>query len=138
MSKKIDRKEAMEEAIERMKLLGLAPEAISDFQKTGKVGSYMENGQCCPLDAAEQERIQEFEEEWGFLVYAAIRNKTAYGRMMCYIIVSAYKEDWFMEQRLMMQDSLLAYVYNYDAPYNSESGLIGIGRLPGGMLERTW
>lgn len=137
ITEKADKAEMMNEAIERMQMLGLAPEAISDFQSSGKVCFGMEDGQCFPLDASEQARIQWLDDSKQLLTYAAIRSKSIYGRMISYLVVSPNKCDWGTEHMVMEKNTVTAYVYNYDVPYYSELGQIGIERLPGGMLERT-
>lgn len=132
------RTEMMREAIQRMEMLGLAQESISNFQKNGKLDSVMEHGRFHPLDEADRKRIQKYESIYGCLAYAAVRGKFEYGRTINYIIVSPHKEDWTMDRMMICQDTVLTYSYNYDTPVSSESGPMGIGRLPSGTLKRTW
>lgn len=138
ITEKADKAEMMNEAIKRMQMLGLAPEAISDFQSSGKVCFGMEDGQCFPLDASEQARIQWLDDSKQYLTYAVIRNESIFGRMISYLVVGPYKCDWELEHMQMKENIVMAYVYNYDVPDFSELGQIWIECSPGGMLKRTW
>jgi len=129
--------EMVDEAVDRMKMLGLSEDAISEFRNSGRPSFGMENGQRFPLGDFEMEQIQKLEGNGERLVYAVIRNNSCYGRMINYIMVSRYKCDWGLERmNLTERNSVTAYVYNFDVPAYSEAGKIEVERLPGGILGR--
>lgn len=137
ISEKANRAEMMDEAAERMKMLGLAEDAISEFRNSGLPGFGMENGQYFPLSDSEKAQIQTLEGNEEYLVYAVVRNDSSYGKMVNYIMVSWHKCDWGLERMNLTERSfVLAYVYNCDFPGNSETGTIEVKCLPGGMLDR--
>ncbi|WP_300803517.1 hypothetical protein [uncultured Acetatifactor sp.] len=138
IAEKASKAEMMTEAIERMQMLDLAPEAINDFQSSGKVSFGMEDGQRFPLDASEQERIHWLDDSNGLLTYAVIRSNSIFGKMISYLVVSPNKCDWGTEHMMMEENVVTAYVYNYDIPIFSEMGSIVIEKLPNGMLKRIY
>lgn len=131
------KEEAIAEAVRRMELLCFKPDEIASFKKNGKIRKIMENGQYVPIDETAQKHIRMLEEK-GMLCYAAIRNETPYGRMTAYIIISGYKEEWPSEYENVKFCTLMSYVYNHDAPYLSEYGLISVTCLSNGILMRTY
>lgn len=138
---KVSRDEKKIEAVERMKLLGIYPETIRQFDKDGIV-SISEP----PFGAyywAEEEylkRIKEFEEKHNALVYTVIRSYfRELGKMDSYLFVSDYKdEEWEMDRNDIQHGQALAWVYNHDEPDFSEFGSIGIKLASAAGLVRTW
>lgn len=130
------------EAIARMKLLGIFPETIKQFEKEGKV-SFSEP----PLYAfywaneEQQKVIKEFEKEHNALVYMGIRSYTTYGICDSYFYVSDYEEEWELDKESLTNKenpNQVVYVYNNDDPWCSELGSIGFEKTPAGSLKRTW
>lgn len=132
------RDEMISRAARNMEMLGFTQDAIDRFRESGKLDSAMEDGRLVPLGESDQRLIQDYEDRYGGLAYAAIRSDMGFGRLINYLVVSPYKEDWLLERTFIENGCVPAYAYNYDVPSNSESGTIGIMRLPGGMFRRTW
>lgn len=129
--------EMIAEAVERMKMLGLSAETISDFLKNGRPSFAMENGKLSPLETSEKQQIQKMADSEGDLVYAVIRNDSVYGRKMTtYIMVDRYKCAWLLNRDLIEGPNfVMAYVYDRDFPARSETGPVAFKRLPGGTLD---
>ena len=124
-----------QEAIQRMKVLGIFPQTIKQF-KGGQV-SYSEP----PLGAnywvnEEQEKIiKQFEAEHDALVYFVIRSYTEFGKLDALLYVSDYEEEWDMDREDIGDGYAMAYVYNYDIPDFSELGSIGVKERFGGLVR---
>lgn len=124
-----------QEAINRMKALGIFAETIKQF-KGGQV-SYSEP----PLGAnywlnEEQEKIvKDFEEEHNALVYFVIRSYTEFGKLDALLYVSDYEEEWEMDREDIQDGYAIAYVYNYDIPDFSEIGSIAVQGRFGGLVR---
>lgn len=124
-----------QEAIERMKTLGIFPQTIKQF-KGGQV-SYSEPplGANYWLDEDQEKIVREFEEEHNALVYFVIRSYTELGKLDALLYVSDYEEEWEMDREDISEGYALAYVYNYDVPYFSEIGSIGVRERFGGLVR---
>lgn len=137
MNISVDKKKV--EAIARMKLLGIFPQTIKQFENEGLVSiSEPPFGAFYWAEGEDLERIKQFEQEHNALVYVVIRSYTNIGKMDSMLFVSDYPEEWEMDQDDMKHDQQVAYVYNHDAPDCSEIGAIGIEGTPAAGLRRTW
>lgn len=137
MPKHLSDTDLMDEAVLRMKELEFSAEDIDKFKKEGKISYVMEGGSKHPINALDQKQIQGLSKK-GFLVYAAVRQLTMFGKMTAYILVSNHTEDWAFERENLQSNTLLSYVYNHDVPKFSELGNIVVKRLPKGLLERVF
>ena len=127
------------EAIERMRMLGIFPQTISQFKEDGHVSISMDPwGAFYWADGEDLEHIREFEAEYDALVYVAIRSYMFIGCVDSYLFVSKYKEEWPKDRDDIRAKRALAYVYNHDAPECSEIGYIGIEPTIAAGLKRTW
>ena len=135
--KHLSKEDLMDEAVLRMKELEFPAETIEQFKKEGKISYVMEGGRKYPMNECDQKQIKELSQK-GFLVYAAVRQCTMFGKMTAYILVSNYAEDWVLEREKLQSNTLLSYVYNHDVPGYSEFGNIIVKRLPKGLLERVF
>lgn len=127
------------EAIKRMKMLGIFPETIKQFEQDGYVSiSEPPVGAFFWAEGEDLERIKKFEAEYNALVYVVVRSYTTIGKMDSYLYVSDYEEEWPMDHDGIKSKEVLAYVYNHDAPDCSEIGYIGIGSTIAAGLRRTW
>lgn len=137
MNISVDKKKV--EAIARMKLLGIFPQTIKQFENEGLVSiSEPPFGAFYWAEGEDLERIKQFEQEHNALVYVVIRSYTNIGKMDSMLFVSDYPEEWEMDQDDMKHDQQVAYVYNHDAPDCSEIRAIGIEGTPAAGLRRTW
>ncbi len=103
------------EALERMKMLKLHPTVLKEFEK--------------------EDKIKEWENETGNLVYHAVFNNFEFGRCLSLFYVSQYQEEWEMDRKDLNEDYPFVYVMNIDDPCCSEYGTIGIRKAVGGILR---
>lgn len=126
------------EAVARMKLLGIFPQTIKQFEQGYVSISEPPFGAFYWAEGEDLERIRQFEAEHNALVYVVVRSYTEFGKMDCYLYVSDYDEEWPMDHEGIRDREVVAYVYNHDAPDCSEMGYIGIAPTPAAGLRRTW
>ena len=123
-----------EEAIQRMKALGVFPQSIKQFK--GGMVSYSEpTGANYWLDDEQKELVKEFEEKHNALVYFVIRSYTSFGKLDSILYVSDYQDEWEMDNEDIKDGYAMAYVHNYDDPYCSEFGSIGVQERFGGLVR---
>ena len=137
---KVSLEEKKIEAVARMKLLQIFPDAIKQFENSGIVSySLPPYGALFWVDDEDKKRIKEFEETYSALVYTVIRSYTEIGKMDSYLFVSDYKdEEWTLDRADLKHKQAFAYVYNYDEPMFSEIGAIGFKPTVAAGLIRTW
>lgn len=125
-----------EEAIKRMKALGIYSETIRQF-KNEDIVSYSEPplGANYWLDEEQKKIAKEFEEEYNTLIYFAVRNHTEFGMLDAFLYIDDYKEDWEVDNLALEDGYVRAYVYNYDMPDFSESGDIIVENRFGGLIR---
>ena len=127
------------EAIERMKMLGIFPQTIEQFRRSGLVSiSEPPFGAFYWANDEEKKLIQQFEAEYNALVYVVVRSFTEFGKLDAYLYVSDYEEEWKVDRNDIEAHQPIAYVYNHDIPEFSEIGAIGVRRTAADGLLRTW
>lgn len=127
------------EALARMKLLGIFPETIKQFDRDGKVSiSEPPFGAFYWAEGWDLDRIEQFEEDHDALVYLVIRSYTTHGKMDDYLYVSKYEEEWEQDREDLKNGMPLAYTFSFDDPQLSEIGYIVIEKTMAGGLTRTW
>lgn len=139
----VSREDKKAEAVARMKLLGIYPETIDQFEREDLVSiSEPPFGAFYWAEGEDLERIRQFEQEHNALVYVVIRSYTNIGKMDSMLFVSDYPEEWEMDRNDLAGDvtswQQVAYVYNHDAPDCSEMGAVGIAPTGAAGLRRTW
>lgn len=122
------------EAIERMRMLDLYPAVIDEFKNEDKI-NYSERAILYWLNDEMKEKIREWEEETGNIVYHAVYNIFEFGRCLSLLYVSKYADEWSMDVEDLREGYPLAYVLNLDCPDFSEYGTIGIKKAVGGILR---
>ena len=131
--------EKKQEAIARMKMWGIFPHTIKQFEKDNLVSeSAPPLGACFWLNDEQLARVRQFEKENNALVYHVIHSYTSIGEMESYLFVSDYPEEWEIDREDIKTGQQLVYVYNHDAPDCSEFGSIGIRRTAAAGLQRIW
>lgn len=130
-----------EEAVKRMKYLGLSEGCINAF-KQGKVWLSEYFGTLYETDENLQKMIDDFQKESGCLVYHVVRSICTLGvdiemKMDSFLYVSPYTEEWDMEHDDMKSGMLFAYVYNHTIPEYSESGSICVEPQIGGLVRNS-
>lgn len=125
-----------EEAIKRMKALGIFTETIRQFKNEYLV-SYSEPplGANYWLDDEQKKIVKEFEEEYNALVYFVIRSYTQFGKLDTILYVSDHNEEWEMDKKDLECGYAYAYVYNYDIPEYSEIGSVAVQNRFGGLVR---
>ena len=127
------------EALARMKLLGIFPEAIKQFYQDGKVSiSEPPFGALYWAEGWDLDRIEQFEEDQNALVYLIIRSYTAYGKMDSYLYVSHNEDEWESDREDLRNRLPVAYTLNLDDPQLSELGYISIEKTVADGLVRIW
>lgn len=135
----ISRERKKEEALLRMKKIGIFPETIKQFEREDLVSQSLPPiGACYWIEGEQLKRVKEFEQKYNALVYFVIHSYTTIGEMESYLYVSDYEEEWETDRNDLENGSTLAYVYNLDAPECSEFGSIGFAVTPAAGLRRTW
>lgn len=124
-----------QEAIKRMKSLGIYSGTIRQF-KGGQI-SYSEPPLVANywLDEDQEKIVKGFEEEYNALVYFVIRSYTELGKLDALLYVSDHEDEWEMDREDIKDGYVVSYVYNYDVPYFSEIGSIGILPRFGGLIR---
>ena len=135
MNISIEEKKA--EAIRRMKMLGIFPETIKQFEAGYVSRSEPPFGAYYWVEGEELEALRKFEEEHDCLVYTVVRSYTSIGMMDSYLFVSDCKDDWDSDREDLGEGYAFSYTVNYDAPDCSEFGTIGIKLSVAAGLVRT-
>lgn len=107
------------EALARMKLLGIFPEAIKQFYQDGKVSiSEPPFGALYWAEGWDLDRIEQFEEDQNALVYN--------------------EDEWESDREDLRNRLPVAYTLNLDDPQLSELGYISIEKTVADGLVRIW
>ena len=139
------RQKQKQEALKRMKLLKLHSNVINEFKKEDVV--YYSERQNAIFDGILywvsnnpqfKKVIQEFEEEYGAMVYhAQLTYFNGFGQCLSLLYVSKNEQEWEMDLNdLTTPDktkNVCAYVANVSCPEYSEFGYIGIESRNGGI-----
>lgn len=140
----MDRKDQAVEAVARMGILDILPNVRREFAREGKVEVSERVNKDYPavLYWSENyngldEKIAEFEEKNGGLVYHVILTHMEFGDTFSFLYVPGDEEEWSMDTNLIKDGECYSYTWNKDAPEMSDYGYIGIKPIMGGVM-RTW
>lgn len=134
---KVTREKKKEEAIKRMKVLGLFKPCIKAFEKydelqlTEPTGGLYEFNDNAELNA----KIKEFEEEYNALVYHVIHTYTQFGELYNFLYVSDYEDEWEYDNEDVKAGYAVAYVWNKTDEWMSELGGIAVRERFGGLVR---
>ena len=128
--KETTRSEMKAEAIKRMKALDIYAPIIGDFKRDNQV-SYSDCGIVFYLDKEQEAKVRTLEKEHNILIYHVIRTYFTFGVVDSFLYVGNDKKEWAYEEG----DTPFVYCWNYDHPYWSEFGNIGIKRMAGGLVR---
>lgn len=126
---------AKKEAIERMKILKLFKNVITDFKDDDRLNKSEDLGFLYWLYDEEEEMVKKFEKEHECVVYHVILSRTNIGTMYSLLYVSLDDEEWEEDREDLQNGQVLAYVVNKAAPECSEIGYIGIKPQIGGLVR---
>lgn len=131
---KIPRETKKEEAIYRMKLMNIIPDAIKQFEEENTV-MVSENpfGFLYWLNDDQKKLVADFEAEYDSLVYLANLCNTEFGRLLSLFYVSDHKNEWKMDMDDIKDGYAMVYCINLDDPYSSEFGTIVFQSINGGI-----
>lgn len=132
------------EAVRRLKALGVMPSIIKEFRSEGTV-HYSENmgfpGILYWIENDEwlENKVREFEENNGTLVYHVEFSKTEFGRIYSFFFVDSddTEDTWGRDMADLARGESLVWCENRDEPMFSEFGYVGV-RAANGGLERVW
>lgn len=139
---KVSRENKKEEAIKRMKKMGIFDETIVQFMNDDLVSISEPTpmfgitiGALYWLDDDQKRIVKNFEEEYDALVYLVVRSYTNIGKMDSLFYVSEHKDEWFIDNADLDENYACVYVVNYDMPDCSEFGTIAWKEASGGILR---
>jgi hypothetical protein len=135
MSEKLESKKSMKlEAINRMKNLGLAAEAIDEFNLKGNL-LMSDYGQFKEVPEDIKRMIDEWEGRYFNLVYHVIHSKLCGFETYECLSVSCYKSDWIYENKRLSESWPMSHSINITNPDFTESGTIFVKEHNGTLLR---
>lgn len=133
---KATKEQMKQEALARMKLLGLQYNVVRDFEAKEKIYYSLGTlGLLCLAFGGVVEVVQKFENQTGYLVYHVIDNNTSIGRMLTLLYVSTEMDEWAADKQDLQEGCPLAYVENMTYPDCSEFGSVGVRPFNGGVVR---
>lgn len=131
----MDNEKMKQEALERMKILGLHQNVLDEFEKEGKLNLSDPGAALFWLNDKQQELVDSWESETGNLVYHVIQSHTEFGELLSFLYVSKHIEEWELDRCDLEACCPFCYVMNLDDDMCSEYGCIGIMPFIGGVLR---
>lgn len=133
------------EAIRRMKKLGLMDDVISMFSKEDRLYYSERLNKQYPAvlywldnEPEYEQMVKDFEEETGYLVYHVILTRTKFGKIIDFLFVSTYEDDWEYEiERCQDGFYVTSQANNLTDELLSDMGSIVVRPVIGG-LERIY
>ena len=114
-----------EEAVFRMKKIGLPDEVITQFEENGVISRSCPGGGYAPTDGEQQSFIKELEEVGHILIYFVIRSETGIGEIDSYLYVFDDEERWASERTELENGIADAYFHVHKAPRYSVFCTVG-------------
>lgn len=132
---KASKEEMKEEALERLKLLGIHKNAIKEFKEENILNkSEGILGSLYWLNEEEEEMVRKDEKNWNVLVYHIILTNTINnGKIYDLLFITEEKQYW-LEERVRLK---AGYVLSHTVSQFSESGDIFVKNKNGGLV-RVW
>lgn len=125
-----------EMAIKCMEALDIYKPYITKLKKDG-TKTLFENFGGFYIEADEEpelfEKIEEFEAEYGAIVYAVTHEFTEFGELYDFLVVSKYEEEWEETLEDVKEGYVFAYVWNKTDDWCSEFGTITVRSFGGGI-----
>ena len=122
-----------EESLRRMKILKLFVNAVKEFKNERKL-NYSERAVLFWLEDDVMQKVREWEEKTGNMVYHAIKNTMEWGVCYSLLYVSPEEELWERDREDLMEGYPLVYSMNMES-WGSEYGTIGVRPCLGGVLR---
>lgn len=136
----MEKEKMINEAVNRMKNLGLFTQIINEFKKSQVV----EYSEPTPLggilywvhnNPEWMDKVKAFEQKYGGLVYHAVHSYTEFGELLHLLYVSQYEEEWEMERLDIEDRAPIVYGVNLSDPTLSEFGSIRVQERAGGLIQ---
>lgn len=138
---KISKEEKKAEALKRLKMLKVHSNVIKEFEKEGLVNYSEDMGGAFRgilywiSNEPEFEKIvEDFEKEYGGMVYHAHLCHTEFGDLLSLLYVSDHKSEWATDEADLKEGFPVAYVYNIDGDF-ADIGSIQIAPCNGGITR---
>ena len=123
------------EAIERMKLMGLLPDAIQQFKTHNIINRTERFGLLYRLDDDELALVRECEDKLNAVVYHVIKSLTPQGYILSILFVSAHECEWEQDKAYIKADSQFACIKKPDDKTYTAFGRIGFQESIGGIIR---
>lgn len=127
------------EAVKWMKILGLSPDVIRQFEDHDTVlvcsGA---DGRFSEATPAQLEAVREFEQQWDDVVYLIVQSCAFFGRMDSLLFVDNYPDEWAEARESLKDGYVLTWTMNLDHPTCSDMGDIVVERTAHGGLVRRF
>lgn len=130
----MNKEQLTNEAIARMKLVGLPNDLIQHFTQTNKL-YFSFHGINTILSPVFVPVVKEFEESYSSLVYYAIYNETTLGNMLTLFYVSLHQQEWALDRADLKEGLQLVYVHNFSQPDFSEFGTIAFQKINNSLIR---
>lgn len=133
------REEKINEAVARMKKLGIMTDTIKQFEQ-GKISQSIDGFMYWIDEQTENNlkaQIDEFEQKNNAVVYYVITTNTAFGLLYSLLFVGDDESEWEYENEDLADGYVFSYVINNDEPMFSEYGTIGVGQRFGGLIRNA-
>lgn len=135
----MNKEKMKQEAVDRMKKIGIYDETIKQFDKQNLISeSAPPLGACYWLNDEQRARVKTFEDRYNTLVYHVIHSYTEFGELETYLFVSDNEEEWQFDREGLKQNMCFSYVQNISNPDFSEFGSIGFELTPAAGVKRVW
>ena len=133
------REQKINEAVARMKKLGIMTDTIKQFEQ-GKVSQSIDGFMYWIDEHTENNlkaQIDEFEQKNNAVVYYVITTNTNFGLLYSLLFVGDDESEWEYENEDIADNYVFSYVINNDEPMFSEYGTIGVGQRFGGLIRNA-
>jgi len=134
--RKPTKQEQLDEAIERMKMLNLHQNTISELKDDNLLNMSEDIGILYWVEKDEHKiLVKEFEIKYNAKVYHIIHNYTQFGELLSMLYVSDSINEWELDRNDIIENCPMAYVANVDDSLLSDIGHIGIKQSMGGLVR---
>lgn len=131
------REKMHEEAIERMKMLGMRPDIIEAFEKQDKIIVSVGDSKLYVANENLLAQIRNFEQNYNACVFYGIYNETEIGTLYYLLYVSNDEDGWKEERILIKGCSSIAYFLFDGYPEFSQLECIDMKLVEGIPLSKS-
>lgn len=124
------------EAIKRMKMLGMSQKVIDALKKSDQIAVSIAGNITFQIKDEIRDMIKQYEQKNNAYVYHCIYCETEWDDILYNLLyVCKYEDDWKYELEDLKNGIVSARVINESVPYFSESGSIGVKPLCGALIR---